>query len=264
VPTPPPSAIVLLSGGLDSAVTLALAQSKGFRCHTLSFDYGQRHRAELRAATRLAHARHVLSHRVVRIDLRAVGGSALTANIPVPHAAPASRNLRAHTAIPVTYVPARNLVFLSLAAGLAEVVGADSIHIGVNAIDYSGYPDCRPAFIRAFERCVAKGTRAGSEGHPVRVHAPLIRMTKAEIIRTAARLGLDLGLTHSCYNPSRAGLACGQCDSCAIRARGFADANVPDPTRYAARLKPAPRPPAAPRSTRPARRPTAGQSRTAR
>ncbi len=241
-------------------------------------DYGQRHRAELQAAERLARARAVESHRVVHIDLRSIGGSALTADIPVPAATEVSaapKRLRriADRVIPVTYVPARNLVFLSVAASLAEVVGAEAIFIGVNTIDYSGYPDCGGPFIRAFERCATKGTRVGTRGKPIRVMTPLIRMSKAEIIRAGDRLGLDLGLTHSCYNPTRAGLACGKCDACAIRARGFVQAGIPDTTRYAKGSPPVPaiKPPqevasrsSAARSMRAQRRPTGGRSRSGR
>lgn len=230
---------MLVSGGLDSAVVLGLARARGLACHALSFDYGQRHRAELRAAAGVARSLGAASHRVVRIDLRAIGGSALTADIAVPRArrggAGATGPRGRASAIPVTYVPARNMVFLSLAAGLAEVVGAGSVWIGVNAVDYSGYPDCRPAFIRAFQRAIAAGTKAGVEGRPIRIETPLIRLSKAEIIRAGAAAGVDLSLTHSCYDPSPRGLACGRCESCAIRRRGFAEAGVADPTRYVSR-----------------------------
>ncbi|MGP1273412.1 MAG: 7-cyano-7-deazaguanine synthase QueC [Phycisphaerales bacterium] len=226
------SAIVLLSGGLDSATVLAMAVAERVACHTVAFDYGQRHRHELRAAAEVADAFGALSHRVIGLDLRAIGGSALTDDIAVPKD-------RAEDAIaadiPVTYVPARNLVFLSLAAGLAEVVGAQEVHIGVNAVDYSGYPDCRRAFIDAFESAANLATRAGVEGAPIRVVTPLVELTKAEIIRRGVALGVDYGMTHSCYDPGDSGLACGRCDSCALRRRGFAEAGVADPTRYAPR-----------------------------
>jgi 7-cyano-7-deazaguanine synthase len=228
----PRPAIVLLSGGLDSATCLAIARDRGFSVHALSFDYGQRHRHELEAAARIARALGVASHRTVTIDLRAIGGSALTADIAVPKSR--SMDDLSH-GIPITYVPARNLVFLSLAAGLAEVVGASDLFIGINAIDYSGYPDCRPEFVESFEKTVNLATRAGAEGHPMRVHAPLARMSKAEIIRLGASLGVDYGLTTSCYDPDEHGRACGECDSCILRRQGFSDAGVADPTLYVAR-----------------------------
>lgn len=228
-------AVVLLSGGLDSAVTLAIARHQGLICHAVTFDYGQRHRAELLAAARVARALGAASHRVVKIDLRAVGGSALTDSIEVPKDRSPQRMIRD---IPVTYVPARNLTFLSIAAGLAEVIGARVVCIGVNALDYSGYPDCRPEFIRAFEQCLALGTKAGVEGGgggpgPWRLHTPLIAMSKADIIREGARLHVDLSMTFSCYDPSPEGRACGRCDSCLLRRRGFVEAGIPDPTGYA-------------------------------
>lgn len=230
---PPPSdhadAVVLVSGGLDSAVTLAAARAEGRRCAALTIDYGQRHRVELDAASRVARAQHTREVRLA-LDLRAIGGSALTADIAVPKD---HDERRTHAAIPVTYVPARNLVFLSLAVGLAETLGATEVWIGVNAVDFSGYPDCRPAFIRAFEAAAREGTRAGASGQAVRVRTPIIDLTKPDIIRLGARLGVDLSLTHSCYDPDPAGLACGSCDACAIRRRGFVAAGVPDPTRYA-------------------------------
>lgn len=215
---------------------LAIARARGDTCHALSFDYGQRHKFELEAAARVARALGAATHRTVALDLRAVGGSALTDRIDVP------KDIEPGSEIPVTYVPARNLTFLSVAAGLAEVVGASAIVIGVNALDYSGYPDCRPEFIEAFQHCVLLGTKDGVEGRGVRVDAPLVRMSKAEIIREGARLGLDFSLTHSCYDPviqtsaGEAGhaAACGHCDSCRLRKAGFAAAGVPDPTRYAA------------------------------
>jgi len=224
-------AIVLLSGGIDSATCLAIARRDGLPCHALSFDYGQRHRSELDAAAELARRLGAASHRTIRFDLRAIGGSALTADIDVPNDAPA--HLRGQD-IPVTYVPARNLVFLSLATGLAEVLGAGAIYIGVNAVDYSGYPDCRPAFIEQFRRAALLATAAGVGGRALEIRTPLIAMTKAEIIRTGAALGIDFALTRSCYDPDEAGSACGRCDSCAIRRRGFVEAGIPDPTPYVA------------------------------
>jgi 7-cyano-7-deazaguanine synthase len=221
-----PAAVVLVSGGLDSATVLAIARRRGFDCHALSFDYGQRHALELAAARHVAAALGAIEHRVVELDIGWMGGSALTdARLPVPQAPSAG--------IPITYVPARNTVFLAIALGWAEVLGARDLFIGVNALDYSGYPDCRPAFIEAFERLANLATRAGVEGDPFRLHAPLIRMTKAEIIAEGARLGVDYGLTQSCYDPDADGRACGRCDSCRLRAEGFRAAGVPDPTVYA-------------------------------
>lgn len=231
---------MLLSGGLDSATVLAVARSRGFVCHAMSFDYGQRHRHELAAAARVAASLGAARHVVVPLDLRAFGGSALTAEINVPKGRAESE--MAAGGIPVTYVPARNMVFLSLAAGYAEVTGSRRVFIGVNAVDYSGYPDCRPGFIASMERTINLATKAGVEaaertGEPyLRVEAPIISMTKAGIIREGTRLGVDYGLTHSCYDPVvREGevLACGSCDSCVIRRNGFAAAGVADPTRYA-------------------------------
>ncbi|MBL8990066.1 MAG: 7-cyano-7-deazaguanine synthase QueC [Phycisphaerae bacterium] len=224
-------AVVLLSGGLDSATCLAAARRDGCACHCVSFDYGQRHRCELAAARRVARAMGAEGHRTIRVDLRAIGGSALTDDAI---AVPKDRTARAMGAgVPATYVPARNLIFLSLAAGLAEVVGARRLYIGVNAVDYSGYPDCREPFVRAFERAANLGTRAGTEGgERLRVVAPLVRLGKAEIVRLGASLGVDFGLTVSCYDPDRAGRACGHCDACVLRRRGFEAAGVPDPTRY--------------------------------
>jgi 7-cyano-7-deazaguanine synthase len=229
-----PNAVVLLSGGLDSATALAIARSRGFACHTLSFDYGQRHRHELVAAERISKELGASTHRTVGIDLRGVGGSALTADIPVPK----DRTRSEMTGdIPVTYVPARNLVFLSIATAIAEVLGASDLFLGVNSVDYSGYPDCRPEFIEAFARAATLGTRAGVQGRAVVVHAPLVRMTKAEIIKHGLSLGIDYGMTHSCYDPladaSGDIRACGRCDSCQLRRDGFRDAGVTDPTRYA-------------------------------
>ncbi|HEB58403.1 MAG TPA: 7-cyano-7-deazaguanine synthase QueC [Gammaproteobacteria bacterium] len=218
-------AVVLLSGGLDSATTLAMARAAGYACHAISFDYGQRHRCELEAAARVAAQLGAASHRVVSLGLGDLGGSALTdPAIDVPHA-PTS-------GIPVTYVPARNTVFLAVALGCAEVLEAAHLFVGVNAVDYSGYPDCRPAFITAFEALANVATRAGVEGRPFRVHAPLIELTKAEIIRQGHALGVDYGLTVSCYDPDPEGRACGQCDSCRLRAAGFRAAGVADPTIY--------------------------------
>jgi 7-cyano-7-deazaguanine synthase len=220
------NAIVLLSGGLDSATCLALAREAGFEPVALSFDYGQRHQAELAAARRVAAAFDVQDHRVLRLDLGAIGGSALTdSSIAVPTEESAG--------IPVTYVPARNTVFLSFALGLAEVMASDDIFIGVNAVDYSGYPDCRPEFIAAFETLANLATKAGVEGHRMHIHTPLISLSKADIIRTGLRLGVDYSLTVSCYQADLEGRACGQCDSCRLRRQGFAAAGVPDPTRYA-------------------------------
>jgi len=223
-------AVVLLSGGLDSATVLAIARDRGFACHAISFDYGQRHRFELVSALRVAAAGGVAAHRVVKIDLSAAGGfgaSALTDAIDVP------KDRGAEAGIPVTYVPARNTIFLSIALGYAEVVGAFDIFLGVNAVDYSGYPDCRPAFIEAFERLANLATAAGAEGRGTyAIHAPLIEMTKGQIIRTGLGLGVDYSLTHSCYDPDGAGRACGHCDSCRLRLRGFAEADAADPVEY--------------------------------
>jgi 7-cyano-7-deazaguanine synthase len=217
-------AVVLLSGGLDSYTAAAIARSEGFELHALTVRYGQRHARELEAARRVAAALDVAAHLEIEVDLRGIGGSALTSAAPVP------RDREASAAdIPVTYVPARNTIFLSLALGWAEVLGARHIVIGVNALDYSGYPDCRPQFIRAFESLAAVGTRAGVEGERFHVDAPLIALSKADIIRRGAALHLDYALTHSCYDPALDGTPCRRCDSCAIRARGFAEAGIPDP-----------------------------------
>lgn len=218
------TAVVLLSGGLDSATTLAAARSRGLECHTLALDYGQRHRAELDAADTISRALGAVSHRCVAIDLRAIGGSALTDDIDVPEAGAQG--------IPVTYVPARNTVMLSIALGLAETLDAGQIHIGVNAVDYSGYPDCRPQFIAAFQDLARVATKRGVEGGSIEIITPLIHLTKAEIISLGTELGLDYGLTVSCYQADGEGRACGRCDSCAIRRAGFANAGLPDPTRY--------------------------------
>ncbi len=219
-------AVVLLSGGLDSATVLALARREGYRCHALSFDYGQRHRLELDAAARVARAGGVAEHRVITLDPSAIGGSALTdTSIAIPEGG-------AGIGIPVTYVPARNTIMLAMALGYAEALGAADIFIGVNAVDYSGYPDCRPAFIGAFEALANLATKAGVEGTRIRIHAPLIALSKADIIRTGTELGVDYALTLSCYQPDTGGVACGVCDSCRFRREGFAAAGVPDPTRY--------------------------------
>ena len=224
-----PRAVVLLSGGLDSYTTAAVAHRDGFELFALSFRYGQRHVVELEAAARIARALGVARHLVVDLDLSAIGGSALTApDIEVPRDRPLDA-----TDIPVTYVPARNTIFLSVALGWAEVLDASDLFFGVNAIDYSGYPDCRPAFISAFEAMARLATRAGSEGRPLRVHTPLIALSKADIVRLGTELGLDYGLTVSCYAPGPDGTPCGRCDSCRLRAAGFASAGVADPARRA-------------------------------
>lgn len=223
-------AVVLVSGGMDSATTLALAIRQGFEAHALSFDYGQRHRIELEAARRVAGHLGAAEHLVVKIDLRAFGGSALTADIEVPKGRDPKRR---SSEIPVTYVPARNTIFLGFALGWCEVLKAEDIFIGANAVDYSGYPDCRPEFLEAFERLAQLATKEGIEGRArYRIHSPLTRMTKAQIIRAGADAGVDFSLTHSCYDPTPAGLACGTCDSCQIRRQGFIEAGIPDPTRY--------------------------------
>jgi 7-cyano-7-deazaguanine synthase len=225
-----PKAVVLLSGGLDSTTTLALAKDQGFEAFALSVDYGQRHRVELERADRVAKAMGVADHRTVRLDLRAIGGSALTAGIAVPKGR--SGEEMGH-GIPVTYVPARNTILLGLALGYAETVGAFDLFIGANVLDYSGYPDCRPEFLEAFERLANLATKAGVEGTGrFRVHAPLLKMTKAEIIREGTRLGVDYAQTLSCYDPDERGRACGQCDSCLLRKKGFEEAGVADPTTY--------------------------------
>ena len=221
-------AVVLLSGGLDSATTLAIAQRQGFSCHAVSFDYGQRLRTELDAAARVADSLGAVEHRVMVIDWGNIGGSALTdMSIAVPETQT--------TGIPVTYVPARNTVFLALALGWAEVLGSSDIFIGVNAVDYSGYPDCRPEYIAAFEQLANLATRAGTEGATIRVHAPLIRLTKAQIIQRGVSLGVDYSWTVSCYQADDQGRACGRCDSCRLRKAGFESAGLEDPTRYFSR-----------------------------
>jgi 7-cyano-7-deazaguanine synthase len=218
-------AVVLLSGGLDSATALAIARSQNFDCYALSVDYGQRHCAELDAAKRVARAAGARDHRIMRVDLADIGGSALTdSTIAVPEA-PTS-------GIPITYVPARNTIMLSLALAWAEVLGARDIFIGVNIVDWSGYPDCRPEFVAAFAHLATLATKAGVEGHPCRIHAPLIRLSKAEIIQAGMRLGVDYALTVSCYQADHLGRACGRCDSCRLRQAGFESAGFPDPTPY--------------------------------
>ncbi len=226
-------AVALASGGLDSSTAIALARKQGFEIYALSFDYGQRHRCELDAAKRVAKSLGVAGHLIMSIDLRLFGGSALTSDgIEVPK----NRNLsRIPGEIPATYVPARNTIFLSLALGWCEALGIRDIFIGVNSIDYSGYPDCRPEFLEAFEKLANLGTKAGADGGAgFKIHAPLLRMTKAQIIRAGIEAGVDFSLTHSCYDPSPEGLACGVCDSCILRRRGFEEAGVPDPTKYRA------------------------------
>ncbi len=222
-------AVILLSGGLDSSTALAVARADGYEAHCLSVDYGQRHRDELARARRIARAMGAADHRIVRVDLSSFGGSALTDSaIPVPKGRSAAQMSRD---IPVTYVPARNTVLLALALAHAETLGAGHVFIGVNAIDYSGYPDCRPAFLRAFERLARVATRAGVEGRPLRIHAPLLRLSKAGIVRLGTRLGVPYRMTLSCYDPVR-GRACGRCDACLLRRKGFAEAGVRDPTLY--------------------------------
>lgn len=220
-------AVVLLSGGLDSTTVLAQAKAEGYELYALSFDYGQRHDAELDAAKRIAKAMAVVEHKVIPIDLASLGGSALTDHsLDVP--------TEQTEGIPVTYVPARNTVFLSIALGWAEVLGAQHIFIGVSAVDYSGYPDCRPEYIEAYERLANLATRMGVEGRAVKIHTPLIHLSKAETVALGSRLGVDYGLTVSCYQANQIGEACGRCDSCRLRQKGFAEASLPDPTRYQA------------------------------
>lgn len=218
------NAVVLVSGGMDSAVTLALAQEQGFRVHALSVAYGQRHQSELAASDRVCAMLNVTAHKTVAIDLRGIGGSALTADIEVPESG--------GEGIPITYVPARNTIMLSIALGWAEVLGAGDIFCGVNAVDYSGYPDCRPAFIEAFASLANLATKAGIEGTGIRVHAPLMHMSKADIAREGERLGVDFAATVSCYQADDQGRACAHCDACRLRAQGFAEAGFADPTRY--------------------------------
>ncbi len=222
-------AVVLLSGGLDSTTALAIARAEGFEPYTISFRYGQRHDVELVAAKKISQRFGAKGHTVIDINLRQLGGSALTSDIDVPKGRDAEEMAGK---IPVTYVPARNTIFLSIALGWAEVLGASDIFIGVNALDYSGYPDCRPEFIEAFEKMANLGTKAGVEGKGFKIHTPLISMTKGEIIKKGMELGVDYSLTHSCYDPTPEGLACGECDSCLLRKKGFAEAGIKDPLRY--------------------------------
>jgi 7-cyano-7-deazaguanine synthase len=230
MPASPKKAVVLLSGGLDSATAATIAKADGFAIHALSVDYGQRHRFELESAGRVAAAIGVAEHKVVKIDLASLGGSALTADIAVPQG---RSDEEISAGIPITYVPARNTVMLSLALGYAEVLGAADIFIGVNAVDYSGYPDCRPEFIAAFEKLANLATKAGVEGTAnFRIHTPLIHWTKAQIIQRGTELGVDYSLTHTCYAPDTAGISCGKCDACQLRKKGFADAGLVDPIPY--------------------------------
>ena len=226
----PKSAVGLLSGGIDSTTTLAIAIAEGYQPYALSFDYGQRHQIETEAARRVANSLGAKEHRIAKIDLRVFGGSALTDDVAVP-----KQRLETEIAhgIPVTYVPARNTIFLAYALAWAEVIPANDIFLGVNAIDYSGYPDCRPEFIAAFENLANVGTKAGVEGRRFKIHTPLIKFSKTDIIRKAVDLGVDLSLTHSCYDPTPEDLACGECDSCLLRLKGFREAGITDPIRYA-------------------------------
>lgn len=218
-------AVILVSGGLDSSTVLAIARQQGFDCYTLSFDYGQRHQSELLAAHRVSHAMDVVAHKVVKLDLATIGGSALTdTTIDVPE--------YETSGIPVTYVPARNTVFLSIALGWAEVLGANDIFVGINAVDYSGYPDCRPDYLQAYEAMANLATKAGVEGNKLNIHAPLINMSKAQIITTGTQLGVNYADTVSCYQATEEGTACGVCDSCRLRRQGFIEAGVKDPTKY--------------------------------
>jgi 7-cyano-7-deazaguanine synthase len=226
----PRKAVVLMSGGLDSTVTLAIAQCEGFAIHALTMQYGQRHAVEVEAARQIARRFGIVQHVVVPLDLRAIGGSALTGDLPVPKGRTADEMA---AGIPVTYVPARNTLFLALALGWAEVIGARDLFIGVNVLDYSGYPDCRPEFLDAFERLAKVATKAGVEGAAFTIHAPLLQLTKADIVRRGIALGVDFSLTTSCYDPTPDGMACGQCDACTLRLRGFAEAGIPDPREYA-------------------------------
>jgi 7-cyano-7-deazaguanine synthase len=223
-------AVVLLSGGIDSTTTLAIAIAEGFEAYALSFDYGQRHQIETEAAHRVADSLGVKEHRIAKIDLRVFGGSALTGDVDVPKRRSEPEIVHG---IPVTYVPARNTIFLAYALAWAEIIPASDIFLGINAIDYSGYPDCRPEFIEAFETLANVGTKAGVEGRRFQIHTPLIKFSKAEIILNAVELGADLSLTHSCYDPSPEGFACGECDSCLLRLKGFREAGIKDPIRYA-------------------------------
>jgi 7-cyano-7-deazaguanine synthase len=234
-----PRAVVLLSGGMDSATTAAIARGRGFEVYALSVRYGQRHAVELEAARRVAASLGLARHEIVPLDLRAFGGSALTSDQPVPKDTPMDR---IGAGIPATYVPARNTIFLALALAWAETLGARDIFLGANALDYSGYPDCRPAFIEAFERMANLATRAGVEGRGVTIHTPLIALSKAEIIAQGEALGVDFGLTSTCYDPSPEGAACGRCDACLLRLKGFAQAGRTDPVRYRVDAAPAARP----------------------
>jgi 7-cyano-7-deazaguanine synthase len=222
-------AVILISGGIDSTTTLALAKTEGFDLYTLSIQYGQRNDYELQFAQKIAQSMGVKKHLVLDIDLSRIGGSALTTDIPVPKH---QNEMKTNQTIPITYVPARNTIFLSLGLAWAESLGASDIFIGVNAVDYSGYPDCRPQFIQAFEKMANLGTRTGTEGKSFRIHTPLIQMTKAQIIRRGTALGIDYSQTHSCYDPSPEGKACGMCNSCILRKKGFKEAGIPDPTVY--------------------------------
>lgn len=220
----PRKAVILVSGGMDSAVTIAIAREQGYQVHALSVAYGQRHSSELEASARVSRLLGAVEHKTVHVDLRSIGGSALTADIDVPE--------EGGEGIPVTYVPARNTIMLSIALGWAEVLGSSDIWCGVNAVDYSGYPDCRPAFIEAFEQLANVATKAGVKGAGIRIHAPLMRMSKADIAREGLRLGIDFTETVSCYQADAQGRACGHCDACRLRAQGFREAGLPDPTRY--------------------------------
>ena len=231
-PTPPPKAVVLLSGGMDSAVTAAIAQRAGFDLHALSVRYGQRHALELEAARRVAATLGIRHHVVIDLDLRAFGGSALTSEVPVPKDTPMAE---IGARVPATYVPARNTIFLSLALAWAETLGARDVFIGANALDYSGYPDCRPEYFEAYARMADLATRAGVEdGVRLRIHAPLLRLTKSEIVSRGLALGLDFGITSTCYDPAPDGAACGRCEACRLRLKGFEEAGLPDPARYQA------------------------------
>lgn len=221
----PRKAVILVSGGMDSAVTIAIAREQGYEVYALSVAYGQRHSSELDAAARVAHMLGAVQHKTVHVDLRTIGGSALTADIDVPE--------QGGEGIPITYVPARNTIMLSIALGWAEVLGSTDIWCGVNAVDYSGYPDCRPAFVEAFEHLANVATKAGVEGAGIRIHAPLMAMSKADIAREGHRLGVDFSVTVSCYQADAEGRACGHCDACRLRAQGFREAGLPDPTHYA-------------------------------
>ncbi len=224
-------AVVLTSGGLDSTTVLAIAKNKGFKLYALTFDYGQRHRYELSSAIKVAEYFRVVEHKIIKIDLKCFGGSALTDNIEVP------QNRKIKKGIPVTYVPARNTIFLSYALAWAEVLKSRDIFIGVNAIDYSGYPDCRPEYIKAYQKMADLATKIGVEGSPIKINTPLINLSKSEIIKKGIKLGVDYSITHSCYNPARNGLACGKCDSCILREKGFKKAGIKDPARYVIMLK---------------------------